>query len=82
MRGSAFVLFCAGEVQAHLSDGALADLCGHRLELWICGQIEFVVPQQLKETTRHYRSLHKLRLYEYNSIIYIYIVLYYEFSGL
>lgn len=36
--------------QTDLSDGALADLRGHRLKLRICGQIEFVVPQELKET--------------------------------
>lgn len=36
-------------VQTDLSDGALADLRGHRLKLWICGQIEFIVPQELKE---------------------------------
>lgn len=43
-----------GKPQTHLSDGALADLRGHRLKLWICGQIEFVVPQELKETTAHH----------------------------
>lgn len=36
-------------VHTDLSDGALADLRGHRLKLWICGQIEFVVPQELRE---------------------------------
>lgn len=43
-----------GKRQPHLSDGALADLGGHRLKLRICGQIEFVVPQELKETTAHH----------------------------
>lgn len=36
--------------QTDLNNGAFADLCSHRLELWICGQIELVVPQELTET--------------------------------
>lgn len=40
-------------VHTDLSDGALADLRGHRLELGLCGQVEFIVPQQLKEQTSH-----------------------------
>lgn len=35
--------------QTDLSNGAFADLRGHRLKLWICGQIELVVPQELRE---------------------------------
>ena len=44
----------AGTRQTHLGDGALAHLRGHGLKLWICGQIEFVVPQELEETAVHH----------------------------
>lgn len=43
-----------------LSDGALADLHGHGLELRICGQVEFVVPQELmggRETVRSHTCI-------------------------
>jgi len=47
--------------QTDLSDGALADFRRHRLELWICGQVEFVVPQKLerKEDRKLHASLQK-----------------------
>lgn len=31
----------------HLSDSRLANLHGHRFKLWVGGQVQFVVPQQL-----------------------------------
>lgn len=31
----------------HLRDGGLANLQGHRFKLWVGGQVQFVVPQQL-----------------------------------
>lgn len=46
-------------VQTDLSNGALADLHGHRLKLWVRGQIKFVVPQKLVETRG--KMLHSYR---------------------
>lgn len=48
-------------VEAYLRDGALADLHSHRLELWVGGQIQLVVPQQLKKTNRHGASVNSVK---------------------
>lgn len=32
-----------------LRDGRLADLHRYRLKLWVCGQVQLIVPQQLGE---------------------------------
>lgn len=39
--------------QTYLRDGASADICGHRLELWVSGQVQLVVPEQLQKTNGH-----------------------------
>lgn len=47
--------FCEAEIKSglvletDLRDGGLADLHSYRLKLWIGGQVQLVVPQQLQE---------------------------------
>lgn len=38
-------------METHLSDGALADIDSHRLKLWVGGQVQLVVPEQLQKTS-------------------------------
>lgn len=43
----------------NLSDGAPADLCGHRLKLWISRQVQFIIPQKLsKKIMQEFKKNH------------------------
>lgn len=48
-----------------LRDGRLADLHRYRLKLWVCGQVQLIVPQQLgREDTRYDNYTNKDRVEE------------------
>lgn len=40
-------------METYLRDGAFADINGHRLKLWVSGQVQLVVPEQLQKTNGH-----------------------------
>lgn len=57
--------------ETDLRDGGLADLHSYRLKLWVGGQVQFVVPQQLQDgrSIKHlnYIRLQKLALKDINT---------------